>query len=128
MRGDTSIAGLRILVVEDEAIVAMLIEDALVDIGCEVVGPMTSVEKALAASMERLDGAFLDVNVRGQPVYPVADALIARGVPVVFVTGYGEAGIDRRFGGAPVVEKPFTPACLQRLVTGHMAGRPAQRA
>lgn len=118
-------AGLRILLVEDEAMVAMIIEDTLTDLGCEVVGPMSSLERALAAAQtaERIDGAFLDVNLRGELVYPVADALLARGVPFAFVTGYGEKGVDARYRGAPVLTKPFMPETVEQLVTRHMAGR-----
>lgn len=118
-------AGLRILLVEDEAMVAMIIEDTLSDLGCEVVGPMSSLERALAAAQtaERIDGAFLDVNLRGELVYPVADALQARGVPFAFVTGYGEKGIDARYRGAPVLTKPFMPETVEQLVTRHMARR-----
>ena len=120
-------AGLRILLVEDEAMVAMIIEDTLNDLGCEVVGPMASIEQGLkAAASERVDGAFLDVNLRGKLVYPVAEALAARGVPFAFVTGYGEQGIDERFRSAPVLTKPFMPETVERLVAGHMAARRSQ--
>lgn len=105
--------------------VAMIIEDTLSDLGCEIVGPMSSIERALAAakSEDRIDGAFLDVNLRGQLVYPVAEALTARGVPFAFVTGYGEKGIDERYRGAPVLTKPFLPETVEQLVSKHMAGR-----
>lgn len=119
--------GLRILLVEDEAMVAMIIEDTLNDLGCEIVGPMPSIEKALAAAQttERIDGAFLDVNLRGELVYPVAEALAARGVPFAFVTGYGEKGIDARYRDAPVLTKPFLPETVEQLVSRYMAGREA---
>lgn len=105
--------------------VAMIIEDTLSDIGCEIVGPMSSIERALAAAKneDRIDGAFLDVNLRGQLVYPVAEALTARGVPFAFVTGYGEKGIDERYRGTPVLTKPFLPETVEQLVSKHMAGR-----
>jgi CheY-like chemotaxis protein len=117
-------AGLRILLVEDEAMVAMIIEDTLNDLGCEILGPMSSIERALAAAQttERIDGAFLDVNLRGELVYPVAEALEARGVPFAFVTGYGEQGIAERFRSAPVLTKPFLPETVEQLVTRDMAG------
>jgi CheY-like chemotaxis protein len=122
---DQPTAGLRILLVEDEAMVAMIIEDTLADLGCEIVGPMASVEHALAAAKtaDRIDGAFLDVNLRGELVYPVAEALTSRGIPFAFVTGYGEKGIDARFRDAPVLTKPFLPETVEQLVTKHMAGR-----
>ena len=120
-------AGLRILLVEDEAMVAMIIEDTLNDLGCEIVGPMPSIAKALAAvkSEDHIDGAFLDVNLRGELVYPVAEALAARSIPFAFVTGYGEKGIDARYRGAPVLTKPFLPETVGQLVSKHMAGRAA---
>lgn len=122
---EPSTAGLRILLVEDEAMVAMIIEDTLSDLGCEIVGPMSSIDRALAAARttERIDGAFLDVNLRGELVYPVAEALTARGIPFAFVTGYGEKGIDARYRGAPVLTKPFLPETVEQLVSTHMAGR-----
>jgi len=123
---EASAAGLRILLVEDEAMVAMIIEDTLRDLGCEVVGPISSIERAReAAAKEEVDGAFLDVNLRGELVYPVAEALAARGVPFAFVTGYGESGIDSRFRGAPVLTKPFLPETVEQLVSRHMSRRAA---
>lgn len=108
--------------------VAMIIEDTLSDLGCVVVGPMHNLEQGLAAAAsERIDGAFLDVNLRGQLVYPVAEALAARGVPFAFVTGYGETGIDERYRGAPILTKPFLPETIERLVTAHMLPPRAQR-
>lgn len=105
--------------------VAMIIEDTLSDLGCEVVGPMSSIDRALVAARttERIDGAFLDVNLRGELVYPVAEALTARGIPFAFVTGYGEKGIDARYRSAPVLTKPFLPETVEQLVSKHMAGR-----
>jgi len=76
---------LAILVVDDEALIAMLLEDMLLDLGCRVVGPASTVMKSMAlieAEGERIDGAFLDINLRGELVYPVADALAARNVPL----------------------------------------------
>jgi len=120
-------SGLRILLVEDEAMVAMIIEDTLCDLGCEIVGPVSNIDRALAAAQagDRIDGAFLDVNLRGELVYPVAEALAARGVPFAFVTGYGEKGIDARYRDAPVLTKPFLPEAVGQLVAKHMAGRTA---
>lgn len=107
--------------------VAMIIEDTLSDLGCEVVGPMSSIDKALAAAkgVDRIDGAFLDVNLRGQLVYPVAEALASRGVPFAFVTGYGANGIDERYRNAPVLTKPFLPETVEQVVSKHMCGRAA---
>jgi DNA-binding LytR/AlgR family response regulator len=101
---------LRILVVDDEFLIATFLEEVLFDEGCEVVGPVGAVAPALALIEESgatLDGAFLDINLRGELVYPVADAIIARGVPFAFLTGYGPKGVDPRFGTIPVLCKPF---------------------
>jgi CheY-like chemotaxis protein len=103
-------AGVRMLVVEDEAMVAMLVEDLLDDLGCVVVDVIASVAEGLrfATSGDReIDAAILDVNIGGEKVFPVADALTHRGIPFIFATGYGSAGIDARFHGRPVLAKPF---------------------
>ena len=88
----------RILVVEDEAMIAMLVEEMVLDFGSEVVGPAAKMEEALRlASDASLDAAILDVNVGGAVVYPVADLLRARGVPIIFATGYGAGELPSRF-------------------------------
>ena len=85
------LSGRRVLVVEDETMVAWLLEDMLADLGCAVVGPAARVNQALAMlDAEAIDAAVLDVNLNGQMSYPVADALAARGVPFVFSTGYNK--------------------------------------
>lgn len=103
----------RILVVEDEPLVAMDIEDVLGEMGVDAVGPASSVEGAMAAvTAGGLDGALLDVNLRGEPVTPVADALAASGTPFVFLTGYGPDGIPAPHRGRPLLIKPFRPGDL----------------
>ncbi len=110
----------RVLVVEDEALVAMLIEEYLIEAGAEVVGPAATVEQALsliqqAASGGGLSAAVLDINMNGDAVSPVAEKLSALGVPFVFATGY--AGPD--LAGtppAPTLMKPFAPGQLARAV------------
>lgn len=125
-----SLEGARLLVVEDEALVAMLIEDALRDLGCVVIGPVGNVAQAFAAlERETVEGAMLDVNLGGaERSYPIADALTARGVPFIFVTGYGEEGVDRRYAPVGVLQKPFDPRTLERFVAAMLAGRKAPRA
>ena len=87
------LAGKRVMVVEDEMLIALLVEDMLEDAGCIVVGPFACVSDALAAAKtEVVDLALLDVNVAGEKVFPVAHALEARGVPFLLLTGYGESG------------------------------------
>ena len=90
-----ALQGRRILVIEDESLVAMLLETILDDMGCAVVGPESNIDDGLIAATTEasLDAALLDVNVAGREVFPVAEALKARGVPFVFSTGYGEAGL-----------------------------------
>ena len=108
---------LRVLLVEDEAIIAIMLEDTLTDLGCEVVGPVAHLADAVRlARSEALAGAFLDVNLAGESIYPVADLLAARGIPFVFVSGYGPAGIEARYAGAPILSKPILDADLKRAV------------
>lgn len=104
----------RVLVVEDESLVAMLLETMLEDMGCVTVGPAATVDEGVAMAGEAgLDAALLDVNVAGRPVFPVAEALEKRGVPLVFSTGYGEAGLPEQWRGRPTVQKPFTEAVIR---------------
>ncbi|HXV00525.1 MAG TPA: response regulator [Caulobacteraceae bacterium] len=104
-----TLTGRRVLLVEDEAMIAMLLEDMLADLGCEVIGPAYAIGHALelARAPEAIDVAILDVNVAGAPVFEVADALRARRVPMVFSTGYGEGGLRKQDKGAPILGKPF---------------------
>ena len=99
---------LRILVVEDEMLVAMNIEDMLLELGHEVAGLANRLGPALALATEgRFDAAMLDVNLAGEPSFPVADLLAERGIPFLFATGYGRAGIEERFRDRPILQKPF---------------------
>jgi CheY-like chemotaxis protein len=121
--------GLRLLVVEDEALVAILIEDALLDLGCVVVGPAGSVAQALALlDRETVDGAVLDVNLGAdERSYAIAEALGARGIPFIFVTGYGEEGVDPRYAAVEVLQKPFDPRSLERSVAAILGRRRPRR-
>ncbi len=112
------LSGRRVLVVEDESLVAMLLETILGDMGCAPVGPASTVEEGLAiiADAEPLDAALLDVNVAGREVFPVAETLKARGVPFVFSTGYGEGGLPDAWRGHPTVQKPFTEASIREAL------------
>ncbi|HWF78056.1 MAG TPA: response regulator [Caulobacteraceae bacterium] len=111
---------LRVLLVEDEGLVAMMLEDLIVDLGCEIAGSLGTVESALAwiEAGGAADVALLDVNLCGEPVYPVADALEARGVPFAFATGYGE-GHDPRFKDAPLLGKPIRQERLEALLRSY---------
>jgi CheY-like chemotaxis protein len=109
--------GLRVLVVEDEMMVSMLIEDMLGDLGCVVVGPASRLEEALEiAGRADIDCAVLDVNLAGEPIFPLADLLRERGRPFAFATGYGDAGLREVDRGAPVLQKPFREGDLARVL------------
>lgn len=114
----------RVLVVEDEATIAMVMEDMLSELGFEVVGPFARLAEARdAAEREALDVAVMDVNVAGEPIYPVAEALARRGIPFVFSTGYAVDGIQEPYRGRPILEKPFSQAELdERIRTAIAAG------
>jgi CheY-like chemotaxis protein len=101
-------SGRRALLVEDEPIVAWLLKDMLVDLGCSVVGPAADVNQALAMiDAQSIDVAVLDVNLRGQMSYPIADVLVARGVPFVFSTGYDKDRLLNGYRTFPALQKPF---------------------
>jgi CheY-like chemotaxis protein len=104
---------LRILIVEDEMLVAMNIEDMLLDLGHEVAGLASRLAPALALAAEaEIDAAVLDVNLAGEHSFPVADLLDKRGIPFLFATGYGLGGIEERYRGRTVLQKPFRLADL----------------
>ena len=117
MTGLPDLAGLRVLVVEDEMMVSMLIEDMLTDLGCIVVGPAARLDEAIALTeSEQIDCAVLDVNLGGQPIFPLADLLRAKGAPFAFATGYGDAGLRDVDRGSPVLQKPFREGDLARVL------------
>jgi CheY-like chemotaxis protein len=109
------LTGRRVLIVEDESLVAMLIETILEDMECVPVGPASTIDEglALARDTDALDAALLDVNVAGQQIFPVAEVLKARGVPFVFSTGYGEGGLPDEWRGQATIQKPFTEAAVR---------------
>ncbi len=108
--------GNRLLLVEDEALTGMMMSDMLTELGFHVIGPFGRLADAMAAvGREDFQAAVLDVNLDGEMVYPVADAVLARGVPFVFVTGYSAEGIDRRFAKVPVLQKPIERQMLQSV-------------
>ena len=114
----TAFAGLKVLVVEDEGSIALLIESMLEDLGCEIVvsaGHLTEAREA--AAMAGLNLAVLDVNIDGQPVFPIADILRHRRIPFIFSTGYGEQGLPASLKGHLVLSKPFTLADLKRTIS-----------
>jgi PAS domain S-box-containing protein len=122
------VKGNRILLVEDEALIAMMMRDSLVELGFCVVGPFDRAAEALAcATDDTLDAAILDVNLGGDLIYPVAERLARRDVPFVFVTGYGAESIDPRYANVPVLQKPIEREVLQGLFVfaANKAGKPA---
>ncbi|WP_052389328.1 response regulator [Belnapia moabensis] len=116
-----SLGSLRLLVVEDEALVAMLVEDELTEAGATVLGTAATVEDALhrieaACADGGLDGCLLDMNLGGRSALPVADRLAQRGVPFVFMTGYGDDLGQGGHAGVPTVRKPFDPEHLVHVL------------
>ncbi len=107
----------RILVVDDEPLIAMLLGDWLVELGCEVVGPAHSVDAALSLlNGSKVHGAFLDVSLGTNDSYLVAEALRQLSVPVIFATGHGADSIDARFRDAGTLTKPFDFAAVENAV------------
>jgi len=107
----------RILVVEDELMIRMLLEDMLGELGYTVAAEAARIEEALeAAKNADFDIAILDVNLNGQPISPVADALVARGMPFVFATGYGERGLPEPYRDRPTLKKPFQMDGLKQML------------
>lgn len=118
----TELAGLKALVVEDEGSVALLIEEMLESFGCEIAASLARVDQAREfASKGIFDFAVLDVNLHGQPVFPVAHILCERQIPFVFSTGYGPGGVPAGFNSSPVLAKPFGIADLERAVSSALA-------
>ena len=116
----SALTGKRILVVEDEFLIAAMVEDTLAEAGAVVIGPVYKIQDGLLlVQNEAIDAAILDVNINGEPSDAIAAALMARGIPTVLATGYGAAGL-KRFQ-APVLDKPYTAealiAALQRAMT-----------
>ena len=119
----TSLSGVRVLVVEDEAPILMLVTDLLEEFGCQVTGTAGNLARALElAAAWVFDLALLDVNLAGERVFPVADLLAGRGVPFVFVTGYGVAGLRDDLKARPVVTKPFAAHDLYERIAAALAG------
>lgn len=113
------------LIVEDEAIVAFLVEDALTEMGLPILSVANRVSSALELVRQRQpSGAVLDVNLAGERVFPVAAVLADRKVPFLFLTGYGGDGLEAAFAGVSVLEKPFSVEQFQTAVRELMASPP----
>jgi CheY-like chemotaxis protein len=119
---ESSQAPARVLVVEDEYLIRMLLEDMLADLGYAVAGAVGSMAEASAlAANGDFSAAILDVNLDGEEIYPVADILSTRGLPFVFVTGYGERNLPERYRGRPTLQKPFQAEQLDAALSGLLA-------
>jgi len=115
---DKLLSGRRILVVEDELLILMMIEDMLADLGCESVATAATVDKALALiDAEVFDAAMLDMNLNGNTSHSVAEALVARGVPFVYSTGNKGDAVSDGYRDRPVLKKPFKYSELVEILT-----------
>ena len=106
----------RVLLVEDEVLVGIMIQECLTEFGFEIVGPVGTASEAMAAAEDgHFDAAILDINLGDSSVYRVAEILSARGVPFIFVTGYDTDSVDSRFNDVPVLQKPIERQMLQKI-------------
>jgi CheY-like chemotaxis protein len=115
--------GMKILIVEDDYMIATDIASELENSGAEVIGPAGTIEDALSLIEiygDQLDGAALDVNVRGRSVFPVADALLARDVPVVLSSGYDTRNLPPSYQTLPHCDKPVDSEVLVRLIASSL--------
>ena len=119
------IRGRRILIAEDEAMIALDLESVLQDLGCEVIGPVANVEDIVPqCEAHHLDGALLDINLRGKQVFAVLPQLIEQGLPVIITSGYDDVTlIPQDFRGLPRISKPFNQTALRELCVTVFAKR-----
>ena len=117
--GEQAMSRKRVLIVEDEMVVAMLVEDMIGELGYEVAGVISRVDEAMKiADSGTFDFAVLDVHLNGRLIFPFADALSERNIPYIFATGYGERGIPPEHCKHPVLQKPFRAEDLKRALAG----------
>jgi CheY-like chemotaxis protein len=117
------LAGRRILVVEDSPLIAAVLEDMLKDFGCTVVGPTGNMAFAVdLAGAEALDGAIIDLNIRGGKVYPVAEVLRDRGVPFLLASGYADWTLREDFKDRPRLTKPYSAETVQQKLLALLDG------
>jgi DNA-binding NarL/FixJ family response regulator len=119
------IRGRRILIAEDEAMIALDLESFLQDLGCEIIGPVANVEDVVQQfEAHHPDGALLDINLRGKQVFAVLPQLIEQGLPVIITSGYDDiALIPQDFRALPRISKPFNQATLRELCVTVFAKR-----
>jgi len=116
--------GLRVLVVEDETVISMLVEDMLAELGHHVVAVAGTLEQAARLANEaEFDGALLDVNLHGHKVDPVAETLVRRGIPFIFTTGYGERGVPASYRDRPTLQKPYRTEDLGQALADAIGNR-----
>lgn len=114
-----TVGGERVLIVEDEPLVAMLLEDMVADAGYVVAGCVSAISQALEFARDKgaqFDVAILDVNLSGQPSFPIAEALAVQGKPFAFATGYGPAGLPDEWRSRPTLQKPFSAADVETIL------------
>ncbi len=123
MEDAAALRGRRILVIEDDYLVAQVLADLLEEAGAKVVGPIGWVDEAIAFIADNgatLDGAVLDVNLHGRKSYPIADALEGRGITFIFTTGYGADAVDSAYLRFPRCQKPFDQHALVTALAAHL--------
>jgi DNA-binding response OmpR family regulator len=112
-----SLQGKRILVIEDELLLALCVGQVLEEQGCKVIGPATSVRQGLnLAEKTKVNGAILDINLNGELVYPVAKALMDRNIPFLFTTGYNSLDVPSSFRSVPRLDKPVEPGLFIQVL------------
>jgi PAS domain S-box-containing protein len=111
-----TVTGNRVMIVEDEALVAMALRESLDELGFSVIGPYNRISEAMIALRNnRIDAAVLDVNLGGELIYPLADVLTADHVPFIFITGYGAEEIEPRYAHVPILQKPIEAGALKSV-------------
>jgi DNA-binding NtrC family response regulator len=114
---EVSLAGKRILVAEDESLIALELEDTLQELGCRIVGPIVRVQDVLRAAQDgEIDGALLDINLRGEQIFPILPELMRLGFPIIITSGYDDPTLfPEEFRQLPRIAKPVDPRALRRL-------------
>jgi len=117
MTPEENSVGKRVLVVEDELMIRLLLQDMLDDLGHTLAGEAGRIDEALTLARQgEFDVAILDVNLNGQPISPVVEVLVARGLPFVFATGYGQRGVPEAYRTTPTLQKPFQADALAQAI------------